>query len=614
MGGGLCTRRQKSLLQTGFCLVALACLGSGAFLYNHLQEKVKAAEALASKYKQQQDALSAQLQVVYEHRSRLERSLQKERGEHKKTKEDFLVYKLEAQEALNKEKQDSMNRYGALSSQHKILKNQHEEVKKQLIDLQLQHNGLKLEHRKITEAHNQKYAQLQREKDSEIAGLQDTIYKLREESKLLRKAHQDIHSQLVSAQVQMEEFRQLKETLQKMPSFKEAGVGEILPKPPSKDQPQGPGSAPLQAARLKVSTGNEAKVPLGPQDQLAAPARNSPHAEDPVIKHPGEGNPAEVRASHGNQELRPLGNMPFGQLAPPDGARSPPEAWPQAAQRESPIVRFTRMVNSFQKEEQDPNIVKNLQGESERKAPSEALAPEFGLPLVSLEEEGVEKERIQSDPAAQSSWQDIVNKVNAQMDEGQAPAYPHRLAPGARPVPAMANGQPDLDSQQRRAAQPQPASWADGKGDMDELQMDAGMIEREDNSRTRKETVILQAAVRGEKPGVPDNASDPAQDPNNQGEDEFEEAELERPEFEERAGQADEPGQTNQSAKGVTKEKIRKEAGAPKKRADYLMDDYQEDEEQDLEDHQGDAEDPDDAELAHEPRGPAGRVHKKDYY
>ncbi|KAF2979439.1 hypothetical protein EK904_005026 [Melospiza melodia maxima] len=60
--------------------------------------------------------------VVYEHRSRLERSLQKERGEHKKTKEDFLVYKLEAQEALNKEKQDSMNRYGALSSQHKILK------------------------------------------------------------------------------------------------------------------------------------------------------------------------------------------------------------------------------------------------------------------------------------------------------------------------------------------------------------------------------------------------------------------------------------------------------------------------------------------------------------
>lgn len=62
MGTGLCTRRQKGLLQTGFCLVAVACLASGAFLYNHLQQKVKAAEALALKYKQQQEALSAQLQ------------------------------------------------------------------------------------------------------------------------------------------------------------------------------------------------------------------------------------------------------------------------------------------------------------------------------------------------------------------------------------------------------------------------------------------------------------------------------------------------------------------------------------------------------------------------
>ncbi|NXS66492.1 GOLI4 protein, partial [Pandion haliaetus] len=172
----------------------------GVFMYNHLQQKVRNAEALAQKYKQQQEALSAQLQVVYEHRSRLERSLQKERGEHKKTKEDFLVYKLEAQEALNKEKQDSMNRYGALSSQHKILKNQHEDVKKQLLDLQLQHNSLKLEHRKTLETHSQKYTQLQQEKDSEVTNLQDTVFKLREESKLLRKAHQEVHSQLLNAQ------------------------------------------------------------------------------------------------------------------------------------------------------------------------------------------------------------------------------------------------------------------------------------------------------------------------------------------------------------------------------------------------------------------------------
>lgn len=45
-------------------------------------------------------------------------------------------------------------------------------MKKQLLDLQLQHSGLRLEHRKALESHGQRYAQLQREKDSEVASLQ----------------------------------------------------------------------------------------------------------------------------------------------------------------------------------------------------------------------------------------------------------------------------------------------------------------------------------------------------------------------------------------------------------------------------------------------------------
>lgn len=52
------------------------------------------------------------------------------------------------------------------------IQNQHEDVKKQLLDLQLQHNSLKLEHRKTLETHNQKYAQLQQEKDNEVTNLQ----------------------------------------------------------------------------------------------------------------------------------------------------------------------------------------------------------------------------------------------------------------------------------------------------------------------------------------------------------------------------------------------------------------------------------------------------------
>ncbi|XP_061457387.1 Golgi integral membrane protein 4-like isoform X4 [Rhineura floridana] len=540
MGTGMCTRRQKGLLQMGFCLVAMACLASGGYLYNHLQQKVKSAEALALKYKQQQEVLSAQLQVVYEHRSRLERSLQKERGEHKKTKEDFLVYKLEAQEALNKEKQDSMNRYGALSSQHKILKNQHEDVKKELLDLQLQHNGLKLEHRKTVETHNQKYSQLQKEKESTVGDLQDTVYKLREENKLLRKAHQDIHTQLLSAQASLD---------------------------------------------------NEAKPPLSPLGQAAAPAQSSLVAQASGIKHQGEETVHEGPVMHGDD--RPQGNMPFGQLAPPQEAHVSPPVWPRAGQRDTPIVRFTRMVNSLQNGNQDQKAVQSMPGVSEENVLTEAIASRFRLPPASEQAQPSDQQLSvgsKRDPAVQS-WQEIVNKVSARMDEEPALHYPQGLIVGTRAHQGMANGQPVLANQQRRA-EPQRANWEAGKGGMD-----AGMIEKEDNSLPQKDTVI-------QEPMVPDDAADPAEDPNNQGEDEFEEAELERPDFEENLGQAGQLGHTSEPPNDASKEKIQKDAGGPKKMGDNLMDDYQEDQEQDLEDHGGEVDDRDD--LPREARGHAG--------
>uniref|UniRef100_A0A8D0HDK1 Golgi integral membrane protein 4 n=1 Tax=Sphenodon punctatus TaxID=8508 RepID=A0A8D0HDK1_SPHPU len=489
MGTGICTRRQKGLLQTGFCLVAVACLGSGVFMYNHLQQKVRNSEALALKYKQQQEALSAQLQVVYEHRSRLERSLQKERGEHKKTKEDFLVYKLEAQEALNKEKVGT-----------ECSRNQHEDVKKQLLDLQLQHNGLKLEHRKMLETHGQKYSQLQREKENEITGLQDTVYKLREESKLLRKAHQDVHTQLVSAQAQMEEFRQLKEALAKMPSFKETGVAKGQQQPQAlKEQPLGLGNSQSQLARQKVPS-NLVKMPPNPLEQEKHPGGN-PLAAAQVsgIRSQGEGTLPQGQSSHSNDGPNPQGNVPLGPLAPLQDANPPPAAmpvWPQQGHGAVHMIRFTRTVNSVQNGNQ-----------------------------VSLVHSAI------------CSWQDIVNKVNAQMGEEQVHNYPQSLSFNTRPKKETQNGNHLLANQQREVEHriTNPEEGKDGTDD-EELEMGMG---------------LLSASLAQ----LPDDAADPAQDPNNQGEDEFEEAELERPDFEEKAAGSDKPQKPNAPGKGEVKGK-----------------------------------------------------------
>uniref|UniRef100_A0A8C3V7P5 Golgi integral membrane protein 4 n=1 Tax=Catharus ustulatus TaxID=91951 RepID=A0A8C3V7P5_CATUS len=171
MGNGMCSRKQKRIFQTLLLLTVVFGFLYGAMLYYELQGQLRKAEATALKYQQHQESLSAQLQVVYEHRSRLEKSLQKERLEHKKAKEDFLVYKLEAQETLNKGRQDSNSRYSALSVQHQMLKSQHEELKKQHADLEEDHRKQGEEFSRTFSDHKERYLQLQQEKEQEISKL-----------------------------------------------------------------------------------------------------------------------------------------------------------------------------------------------------------------------------------------------------------------------------------------------------------------------------------------------------------------------------------------------------------------------------------------------------------
>ncbi|XP_058044574.1 Golgi integral membrane protein 4 isoform X3 [Ahaetulla prasina] len=201
MGNGMCSRKQKRILQSLLLLTVVFSFIYGVMLYYELQSQLRKAEAVALKYQQHQESLSAQLQVVYEHRSRLEKSLQKERLEHKKAKEDFLVYKLEAQETLNKGRQDSNSRYSALNVQHQMLKSQHEELKKQHSDLEDEHKRQGDDFNRAVDDHKQKYVQLQQEKEQALSKLKESMYNLQEENRQLRRSHQDIHTQLQDVKI-----------------------------------------------------------------------------------------------------------------------------------------------------------------------------------------------------------------------------------------------------------------------------------------------------------------------------------------------------------------------------------------------------------------------------
>ncbi|XP_077088092.1 Golgi integral membrane protein 4b isoform X1 [Siphateles boraxobius] len=222
MGKGICSRRQRRIFQS-FLLLIFVCGTLCAFMVSYeMHKELKKTEATALKYQQHQESLSAQLQVVYEHHSKLEKSLQKERLEHKKAKEasidcqyiiDFLVFKRESQKALNKEKQDSTYRLNSLQTEHQILKSQHEDLKMQYYELQEKHQNQGQDNERVLDEHRLKIDNLHREKEVEISRLKENVYNLREENRQLRKAHQGIYTQLLDVQEQHKNLQASKDHL-----------------------------------------------------------------------------------------------------------------------------------------------------------------------------------------------------------------------------------------------------------------------------------------------------------------------------------------------------------------------------------------------------------------
>uniref|UniRef100_A0A672Q2C5 Golgi integral membrane protein 4-like n=1 Tax=Sinocyclocheilus grahami TaxID=75366 RepID=A0A672Q2C5_SINGR len=125
-----------------------------------------------------------------------------ERLEHKKAEEDLLVFKRESQKALNKEKQESTYRLNALQTEHQILKSQREDLKMQYYELQEKNQNQGQDHEHVLDEHRLEIDNLQREKEVEISRLKENVYNLREENRQLRKAHQDIYTQLLDVQEQ----------------------------------------------------------------------------------------------------------------------------------------------------------------------------------------------------------------------------------------------------------------------------------------------------------------------------------------------------------------------------------------------------------------------------
>ncbi|XP_069700418.1 Golgi integral membrane protein 4 isoform X2 [Periplaneta americana] len=116
--------RSRLFLYVGVVIV----VGLAVYIFHGAQLQLDDARKTADKCQQQQESLSAQLQVIFEYKLRLEKSLQQEKAEHRQTREDLESQANKEKQLCEKDKLESFNKYSALQQQFKLLQSQHEDL------------------------------------------------------------------------------------------------------------------------------------------------------------------------------------------------------------------------------------------------------------------------------------------------------------------------------------------------------------------------------------------------------------------------------------------------------------------------------------------------------
>ncbi|CAO2612852.1 Golgi integral membrane protein 4 [Lemmus lemmus] len=579
MGNGMCSRKQKRIFQTLLLLTVIFGFLYGAMLYLELQTQLRKAEAVALKYQQHQDSLSAQLQVVYEHRSRLEKSLQKERLEHKKAKEDFLVYKLEAQETLNKGRQDSNSRYSALNVQHQMLKSQHEELKKQHSDLEEEHRKQGEDFSRTFNDHKQRYLQLQQEKEQELSKLKETVYNLREENKQLRKAHQDIHTQLQDVKTQVAEYKQLKDTLNRIPSFRNPEPAEQRNASFPRETPQGYNVREKPTGKLSEVWQNHEAVPRKTEDKpfSSEPKETGFQAPEQNQVEPREPEEHQVEEEH----RKALEEEEMEQVGQAEHLEEEHDPSPEEQDREWRDQRgqdAAHLLDGRPQAEVDhpTKAVPNFQSPYEEQLEQQRLAARRDEEAQRLREhqEALHQQRLREHLLRQQQQEQLLAREEAlqkqtEHEEERQPQHPEQQVNYNAVENDIVQGAEDQGIHEEEGG-----AYERDNQRQDEAEGDPGIRQEP------QEPGPQEADPEGEADTAAVEDINPADDPNNQGEDEFEEAEQVREENLPEESEEQRPREPKRENAEMDEHLVM--AGNPDQQEDNVDEQYQEEGEEEV--------------------------------
>lgn len=144
---------------------------------------------------QQQESLSAQLQVIFEYKLRLEKSLQKEKVDHREMKE-ALEKKLQDEKQLReKEAAEATNKYNALEQHHKLLQSKNKDLTEEcnkLRKIKLEEAEEKSKLEELLESVRLELDQTKQAKDKSLESLKTRFLQLENENEKLRRDNAEL--------------------------------------------------------------------------------------------------------------------------------------------------------------------------------------------------------------------------------------------------------------------------------------------------------------------------------------------------------------------------------------------------------------------------------------
>lgn len=361
MNTGVIMRNSKART---FLYVLLACtMMFTVLLLSTTHTKLKDTQESHEKCQQQRDSLSAQLQVVYEHKSRLEKTLHSEAEDKKRSEETLKLQK----EECEKDKQSSQTRISELEKKAEDLEKSHQE---EFGNLKMGYNALQQEKEKLEAELASHLNHLNQQKEENIR-LTRELMVLQDSKKMEAGAELKIQAQLETCHRESEQLRRDVEQLrvaqwqqqpavaipqQRQPEVKlqsgkvhDLGPGhgnEPGAAPPKADVKEDKGvqkyGEQSQLAKAEVQLRKGLDVGEG---QLQAPAQNlsgdadhkSPLAKEPVPTSKSGAAVAEQAARpvigaahevlHSPEELMPQGKQPgstSSTVAPQNKAENAP--------------------------------------------------------------------------------------------------------------------------------------------------------------------------------------------------------------------------------------------------------------------------------------------------